>query len=132
MRRWRKNNISILNMTSTRNNNTPGNYKMQTAINSHLFKSSMYKHGSFGTPYLSSIPDGGSAPPSRMDRNRLSKNPIEIESQLFGIGSSNLVKGYTPPLATIHHLKDISFFDRNKIIMPCALMVEGAQRALPL
>jgi len=119
-------------MTSTRNNNTPGNYKMQTAINSHLFQSSMYKHGSFGTPYLSAIPDGGSAPPSRMDRNRLSKNPIEIESQLFGIGSSNLVSGYTPPLATINHLNDIRFFERNKVIMPCALAVEGAQRALPL
>jgi len=110
----------------------PGNYKMQTAINNRIFHSSIYKYGAFGTPYLSSLPQGGSAPPSRMDRNRLSKNPVEIESQLFGIGSSNLVSGYRPPLATINRLKDISFFDRNKIIMPCTLVVEGAQRALPL
>jgi len=119
-------------MTSTRNHNTPGNYKMQTNINTDMFQTYIYKHGALGTPYLSALPDGGSAPPSRMDRNRLSKNPIEIESQLFGIGSSNLVNGYTPPLATINHLKDVSFFDRNKIIMPSALVVEKAQRALPL
>ena len=119
-------------MTSTRSNNTPGNYKMENDINSHLLRSVIYPHGALGTPYLSAIPDGGSAPPSRMDRNRLSKNPIEIESQLFGIGSSNLVNGYAPPLATIDHLKDVSFFDRNKIIMPSALVVEKGQRALPL
>jgi hypothetical protein len=119
-------------MSSTRNNNTPGNYKMEIASNKYLFMSNIYKHGAFGTPHLSALPDGGSAPPSRMDREQLSNNPIEIESQLFGIGSSNLVTGYTPPLANINRLNNVSFFDRNKVIMPSALVVEGAQRALPL
>lgn len=119
-------------MTSTRNNNTPGDYKMQSMINMDRFQSTIYKHGPYGTPYFSSLPDGGSAPPSRMDRNRLSKNPIEIESHLFGIGSSNLVTGYVAPLATIDNLKSVSFFDRNKIVMPTALVVEKAQRALPI
>ena len=78
-------------MTSTRNINTPGNYALEQS-SSRLFESmTFYKYGSGGTAYKSSIPDGGSALPSHMSRDALSYNPVDIESMLRGINSTNLV-----------------------------------------
>ena len=53
-----------------------------------------------------------------MSREALSTNPVEIESALFGINSTNLVD---PKPNTIAHLKSLpkkEFFDRLPMLMP--------------
>ena len=65
-------------MTSTRNKNTIGNYHLEEEqfrkINEHV----NYIHSYNGPPHSVSIPSGGVAPPSRMNRDSLSENSIDI------------------------------------------------------
>ena len=81
----------------------------------------MYEHSQWGTPTTTAFPAAGSAPPSLMWRDALSANPIEIESSLFGIGSTNLVTPQKPvcpqlkQLPTIHFSSAISLSCQNHL-----------------
>ena len=110
----------------------PGNYKLETNMNKHNLNIATYKYGSYGMAYKPAIACGGTAPPSHMSNIHLSENPIAIESQLFGLGSTNLVEKYKPEQARIKRLDVVSFFDRNTVVMPNKLVIEKYQRALPL
>jgi hypothetical protein len=118
-------------MTSTRSKNTPGNYMLEQTefrkINNHR----EYTHSSYGRPYKPAISSGGSAIPSRMDRNTLSENSIDIESSLFGIGSTNLVKSLPPVKPKLNDLSMTTFFVRPALILPNPLVVDGYQRPFP-
>jgi hypothetical protein len=116
-------------MASTRSKNTPGNYKLEQNINSLSSDYDLYSHSQHGPAYRPSIPSIGFFP-NGMAREALSTNPIEIESALFGINSTNLVD---PKPNTIAHLKSLpkkDFFDRLPMIMPKNLVVEKNQRPL--
>ena len=119
-------------MASTRNINTRGNYTLERNMDKLIFNNRLYQHGSYGSAMYPALPLGGSAPPSHMRRENLSINPIEIESQLFGIGSTNLVNKYKPQPVKLKHFKNVQYFTRNQIVMPNKLVVEGCQRARPL
>lgn len=114
-------------MASTRNINTPGNYKMETDEYMRNMMYNSYEHSSYGVSYSTRIPDIGIMP-SRLPRNSLSENYVDIESMLRGIGSTNLVnKSFEvkPQLKDIH---GTTFFDRIPLIMPQELLVEPYQR----
>ena len=116
-------------MASARSKNTPGNYKLEQSINKLSSKYDFYKYSQHGPAYQPTIPGIGFFP-SAMSREALSSNPIEIESALFGINSTNLVD---PKPDTIAHLKTIprkDFFNRTSMIMPDKLVVENNQRPL--
>tara|TARA_Y100000816_G_C26105338_1_gene587149 strand:- start:2118 stop:2486 length:369 start_codon:yes stop_codon:yes gene_type:complete len=118
-------------MTSTRNKNTRGDYLLEEQqfrkINEHI----KYVHSSNGPPHSVSIPAGGTAPPSRMNRSSLSENSVDIESSLFGIGSSNLVKSTPKVVPKLNDLSTATFFVRPPLILPAPLIVEGYQRPFP-
>lgn len=116
-------------MASTRSKNTPGNYKLEQSINKLSNKYDFYKYSQHGPAYLPAIPSIGFFP-NAMSREALSTNPIEIESALFGINSTNLVE---PKPDTIAHLKTLprkDFFKRTSMIMPDKLVIEHNQRPL--
>ena len=118
-------------MTSTRNKNTIGNYHLEEEqfrkINEHV----NYIHSYNGPPHSVSIPSGGVAPPSRMNRDSLSENSIDIESSLLGIGSTNLVKNKPKVVPKINDLSTTTFFVRPPLIIPTPLVIEGYQRPFP-
>lgn len=118
-------------MTSTRNKNTPGNYHLEEQqfrkINEHI----NYVHSYNGPPHSVSIPGGGIAPPSRMNRDSLSENSIDIESSLLGIGSTNLVKHKQNVVPKINNLSTTTFFVRPPLIIPAPLIIDGYQRPFP-
>ena len=58
----------------------------------------------------------------------LSKNASDIESALFGIGATNLVKPKEPVVAQLNCLPNKSFFNRPKSFIPEPLVVEKFQR----
>ena len=106
-------------MTSTRNKNCLSDYKLQNQYNSNLQNYNLYINSSYGLPiehtympYLGYIP-------SKMSRDALSNNSIDIESCLKGIGSTNLVEPQKPILPDINKIQFKEFFDRpNSVIMP--------------
>ena len=117
-------------MSSTRNINTPGNYNLERMQDNTTFQEVMYTHNSYGRAVHAALPCGGNAPPSRLSNYNLSHNPVAVESQLFGIGSTNLVEPRPIIQNQAKKLPNVTFFYRNNIIMPNKLVVEKNQRAL--
>ena len=117
-------------MSSTRNKNSPNDYCHERKMSQHILDNRLYPYSGYGHSNHPAIPMGGIAPASYIGHSQLSENPVQIESQLFGIGSSNLVTLYRPDIARIKRLPDAKFFDRNPVIMPDNLIVRKYQRAL--
>ena len=118
-------------MASTRNNNTPGNYCIQQRGYSLALKYDLYPNSQYGDAYNPAIPCIGYTP-SHMPRNTLSSNPVEIESALFGINSTNLVSPQPPVKPQLKNIPTRSFFQRTPLIMPKPLVIEGNQRPFPV
>lgn len=116
-------------MTSTRNLNTSGNYALEQR---RYALSERYNTNPFyGETYLDAIPCVGVIA-GRMPRTSLSHNPIDTESMLFGINSSNLVKPQSQPKYMPKKIPEKAFFERVPLIMPVPLVVEDNQRPLPM
>ena len=60
----------------------------------------------------------------------LSKNASDIESALFGIGSTNLVRAKAPVVAKLNKLPNKKFFNKPKSFIPEPLVVEKFQRPI--
>ena len=118
-------------MASTRNNNTPGNYCLQQRGYSLALDYDLYKNSQYGHAYTPAIPSLGYTP-SHMPRNTLSNNPVEIESTLFGINSTNLVSPTPPIRPKLKTVPEIEYFERTPMIMPQPLVMEGNQRPFPV
>ena len=58
----------------------------------------------------------------------LSNNTADLESYLFGIGTSNLVKTFHKPAQTLNTLDNLKFFEKPGYAMPNPLVVENRQR----
>ena len=119
-------------MASTRNKNTLSDYCLEQKSLKISEKYKLYEYSQNGMAYQPGIPCGGSAPASFMARDQLSYNPVQIESALFGIGSTNLVKPQQPVHGRLKILPMTSFFDINKVIMPEPLIIEKNQRDGPI
>tara|TARA_B100000902_G_C27082563_1_gene799644 strand:+ start:421 stop:783 length:363 start_codon:yes stop_codon:yes gene_type:complete len=118
-------------MASTRNNNTRGNYCLQQRGYSLAQKYDLYKNSQYGHAYSPAIPSIGYTP-SHMPRDTLSSNPVEIESALFGINSTNLVTPIPPVKPQLKTVPEIDYFTRTPMIMPKPLVIESDQRPFPI
>lgn len=65
-----------------------------------------------------------------MPNSVLSSNAVDIESELYGIGLTNLVKPYREITPRINVLPMVSFFPRDKTLLPEPLVVENDQRPI--
>ena len=65
-----------------------------------------------------------------MSRDALSSNPIDIETQLFGIGSTNLVNPKTPVRPGLQVLPEVHFTDKHDLVMPETYIVMNNQRPM--
>lgn len=119
-------------MASTRNINTCGDYKIQQKAFERNLQEVTYKYGAGGIAYSPALPCGGSAPPSLMNYHSLANNPVDIESSLYGINSTNLVNPQPPVYPQLKTLRNVQFFERPSIVMPEKLVVLNNQRAFPI
>jgi len=113
-------------MSSTRNNNSLSEYKLQVKGNQYIDKFTTYK--AYANPYVS-YHAGNALLPSRMGRDALSYNSIDIETFLYGIGSTNLVhpknNAFYPQLK---ELKSLNIVPQEHLIMPEPSAFDNTQR----
>jgi hypothetical protein len=113
-------------MTSTRNKNTDNDYKLEQQTNFKILNTNLYE--GFNVPDKEIIPSIG-AISSKRNRNALASNSVDIESSLFGINSTNLVKPAQPIEPLFKNIQEYNFFDRpNEIIMPYPLVFNNNNR----
>ena len=62
------------------------------------------------------------------NNNILSRNASDIESALFGIGSTNLVKPKAPVIPDLNCQRNIKFFNRLQTYLPEPLVIQKYQR----
>jgi hypothetical protein len=118
-------------MASTRNINTRGDYALEQDTLKESRNYNSYLHAAQGCAFRPSIPTIGITP-NRMPRHTLSRNPIDIESMLFGINSTNLVNPQKPIKPDLKKIPTSVFFDRLPVHMPKPLVVENDQRPYPI
>ena len=118
-------------MASTRNINTPSDYCLQQRSYREAQAYDLYKYSQYGHTPNPSFPCVGYTP-SHMPRDTLSNNPVEIESALFGINSTNLVEPQPPVKAQLKTIPVKQFFQRTPLIMPKPLVIEHNQRPFPI
>jgi len=115
-------------MTSTRNKNSQLNYDLEKSNKEKLLREKLYLHSASGRPVSECIPAIGYTP-SHLSRDALANNSIDIESQLLGIGSTNLETPCEVVVPSIRTLDLTEFFERQKsVVMPYPMVYEINQR----
>jgi hypothetical protein len=114
-------------MASTRNKNCRGDYLQEQLQNTNSASYSAY--ASFGTPLETHFAGDGLLF-GRVAPTQLSGNSCDIESQLFGIGSTNLVEPKAEVVPDIKTLKFLSVIDRIPVFVPEPLIMDEGQRPL--
>ena len=112
-------------MASTRNKNTPGNYSAEQKINDNI--------GGYRTLVASSEARSGHHPgrgvlPAKTARKELCNNYTDVESQLFGIGSTNLVIPQKPTNPDYKTPNSLNFIDGLQVTLPDPLVIEKNPR----
>lgn len=118
-------------MASTRNRNTRNDYILEQRENSSIKTYKLFLNSQYGEAFKPALPTLGITP-SHMPRNTLSYNPIDIESSLLGINSTNLVFNVKQVNPDLKSIPSVSYFDRLPMIMPKPLVVEKKQRPFPI
>ena len=117
-------------MASTRNLNTTLNYNLQQRQYRHSENYTLYPNSQYGVAHSTKMPGDG-VNPAQLPRDALSRNPVEIESFLFGINSTNLVNPEPPLTPEFKCLQVANFFEKQPVLMPEPLTVEKYQRPFP-
>ena len=116
-------------MASTRNKNDKGNYNLEERALEEQRLYSLYKNQGNGQAYSSHFAGDGLLM-GRMGSSALSYNPIDIESQLLGINSTNLVQPSFKCDPEIKSLESLSVIDRLPVLLPKKMNIEPNQRPL--
>lgn len=114
-------------MASTRSKNNEGDYQLEQRANSGLCNYLTCQKNHFGNPITTHFAGNGLLQ-GRVAPVNLSSNPYDIESQLFGIGTSNMVKPKPNVKPVIHDLQSLNVCDRLPVMIPEPLIVEKGQR----
>lgn len=119
-------------MASTRNRNTPGDYAQEQSAKLQFRNYFAYEESSFyGTVQHTYFPGNGLIG-MRTGSSNLASNACDIESQLRGIGATNLVEPQAPIAPQIHALPSLNIAGRLPLQMPAPFQPVPNQRAMPL
>jgi hypothetical protein len=116
-------------MASTRSKNTPGDYQLETRLN--LEHSAYLAYEPYGHADTTYFPGDGLIG-AKISNVQLSKNYCDIESELRGIGTTNLVNPQAPVTAQINTLKSMTFMKRVPLIIPAPIIVNNNERPIVL
>lgn len=112
-------------MSSTRNKNSIGDYQHEIRSYTHASNYMTYQQaGKAPTNHFA----GDGLIMGRMAPENLSNNACDIESQLRGIGSTNLVNPEKQVQPKFHDVKSLNVIDRLSMVIPEPLIVEKNQR----
>lgn len=105
-------------MASTRNKNTSGNYAAEQAMYLNRYNFFDYNESNFyGVPQTTHFAGNGLIGMKAPHRN-LSDNYCDVESFLFGIGSTNLANPQAPIVPSIKQMQSLDICDRVPFILP--------------
>ena len=113
-------------MASTRNRNTYGDYQLEQRLNNGV---STYCTNAYGAPSSVYLPGDGLLA-GKVGYNDLASNGMDVESFLWGIGSTNLVEPKSEFRPKIKPLKSLNVICRIPTIVPEPLVLEPNQRPL--
>jgi hypothetical protein len=119
--------IVYIIMASTSNKNTPGNYSHEQKMNKQVDEYRTFINSAAGHAYTNHLPGNGLLPASNA-RDNLCENYCDIESQLRGIGSTNLVNPQTHVNPKFINMDSLSVMNKTPVFMPEPLVVEKNQR----
>ena len=112
-------------MASTRNRNTTSDYKLEQLQNTNHLENNLYIN--YGRPNNECFPELYN--PSKLSRDALCNNAIDVETTLRGIGASNMVNPCTPATPSLRTLDFKAFFDRTQaVVMPYPFVKNNYQR----
>lgn len=114
-------------MASTRNKNTFGNYEQEQNEKHNLRRYEMYvgsRHND--NPCFA----GDGLIHGKYSYNTLTTNSADVESELFGIGSTNLVNRRNAFIPEPTQMKTLSIITKNTVLLPESLVIEKNQRHL--
>jgi hypothetical protein len=114
-------------MSSTRNKNTTGDYRAEQNINNNNVDYLINKEYSYGQPLNTYLPGNGLLQ-GRVAAENLSFNSVDIETQLFGIGSTNLVTPKINEVLETKSLQSLSIINKLPVIVPEPLIIHSNQR----
>lgn len=120
----------MMYMTSTNLKNSCGMYKLEQNINRNSELSQVYKgQGINNNSKFANLGINNQRMIGGYYNSVLSNNPTDIESSLYGIGSSNLVEKKEPTIPQLNNLKTATFFDpKLSLFVPQPLVVRKHQR----
>lgn len=116
-------------MASTRSINCPGDYRIEQWSYNKQSAYCTYKDYAFANRTL--LPGDGLLG-ARIPETELSGNPKDIESFLFGIGSTNLVTPQAPVRPEVKHIQSLAVMTKVPLIMPKDLVIQNDQRQYPM
>lgn len=112
-------------MASTRNKNTVGNYEQEQ---NEMHKSRKYEmYVGFGHNDTTSFAGLGLIS-GRYPFSTFATNYSDVESELLGIGATNLVNPRSAFIPDPIQLKTLSIIKKNPVLLPEPLVVERGQR----
>jgi|LauGreSuBDMM15SN_2_FD.fasta_scaffold05264_2 hypothetical protein len=114
-------------MASTRNKNTPGNYAMEQWSLHKQYNERTYIHSTQGKPIQTNFAGDGLLTGKIAGRD-LAKNDCDIESFLFGIGSTNLVQPLPKVVPQIESISSLNMIHKIPMVNPNPIMIDGNQR----
>jgi len=116
-------------MASTRYKNTKTHHDIRNCQYNRIFDSKL--DGNTAIKKDNCFPDLGILTgnmSSGYNHYVLSNNTADIESKLFGIGSSNLVKSQKIIIPDINNLKNCKWMNKLPLFIPAPLVLEKHQR----
>ena len=114
-------------MSSTRSRNTTGDYRAEQNTNNNNVDYLINKGYSYGQPLTTYLPGNGLLQ-GRVASENLSHNSVDIETQLFGIGSTNLVTPKSYQIQELKSLQSLSIIEKLPVILPEPLVIQSNQR----
>lgn len=114
-------------MSSTSSRNTPGNYEIEQHTFHRYFGLVTNINGAQGQPTTVNLPGNGLLTGKMYSRD-LANNYTDIETQLFGIGSTNLVQAQAPILPELKTLSSLNISNRIPMIIPDPIVLDPHRR----
>jgi hypothetical protein len=112
-------------MSSTRNKNTVGNYEREQDEKHNLRRYEMYVgFVNNDNPCFA----GNGLLAGHYPYNTLATNSSDVESELFGISSTNLVNPRSAFIPEPTQMKTLSIMYKTPVLLPEPLVIERGQR----
>jgi hypothetical protein len=119
-------------MSSTRNKNTPGNYALERWSDAKINTELMYIHAAQGQAMTTQLPGDGLLA-SKIAGRDLANNYCDIESALFGIGSTNLENPLPKVNPEINYLRSLNIIQKTpSMVKPQKYDIQPNQRPMYL